>query len=107
MGRVVIDADRLFLKVRSAGCRYVHKGLGITVYQGEPAALHLYHDTMSFLKGMRYFVEVESYLGHLSGHQWLGLLETVAEFTTDDLGPYQALITCRVLWGGDALFFAG
>src|SRR5258708_17049510 len=51
---VMIDMDRLFLKIAVITGIDIHEFLRIAVYQGEPAALHLHHHPVAFFESMRH-----------------------------------------------------
>jgi hypothetical protein len=102
---IVPDPDGRLLEIRLAGGRDIDEGLGIDIDQREPAALHLDHDAMPFLKGVRDLVHVEGDLCRLAGHQRFRPFIAVAELTPEDFGPYQALIAGGY-GGGDTWFRA-
>ena len=89
------DADRCFLEIAFSRRRDIDKGLRVPVYEREPAALHLYHDAVAFLKGVRDLVELKSNLCRLARHQGFGFFKAVAELAPEHLRPDEALIRAR------------
>jgi hypothetical protein len=103
MGGVMVDTDIGFFKIAGIASRDIDKGLRVQVHEGEPAALHLYHDAVSFFKSVGDLVEVEGDFRNLSGNERLGLFIAVAEFTAEDIRPDQALITRGIGCRGNAI----
>jgi len=67
MSRIVPDPDGRLPEIRVARSWDIDEGLGIDIDQREPAALHLYHDAVAFLKGVCDLVHVEGDLCRLAG----------------------------------------
>src|ERR1035437_3535605 len=85
-----------FAEIRLAGGVDVHKGLGIAVYQGEPGALHLNHDTVSAAESMQNVRHSELNLADLARFEWFRLLEAVPELAAENVAPHKLLITSHV-----------
>src|SRR5579871_4289307 len=101
------DPDIGFLKIRRVCCGYIDKRLGVDVCEREPAALYLYHDTVSLFERMRYLIYIEGDFSRLAGYERFRFLIAVAEFATEDFCSDQPLITFRVLRCVDPCFTAG
>src|SRR5579859_685842 len=97
------DPDRSFLKIPVPAGGDIQELLGVPVHQGEPAALDLYHDAVSRLKGMGDLIQVESHFRYLPWHQWLGLLVAVPELAAEHFSPYQPLESRRLPAGGASI----
>ena len=53
MKRIMVNPNGGFLKITVAGVVNIDEFLRVSVGQGKPGALDLYHQAMTFFKGMR------------------------------------------------------
>src|SRR5690242_13945680 len=88
-----MNSYRCFLKVRDISFINIYKLLRITINQGEPTALYLYHQAMSFLKNMGNIRQIEFYFFNFVGSKCCWILKTIPEFTSHNFTANQHLIT--------------
>jgi hypothetical protein len=69
--------------------------LGITVCEGKPGALYLYHDTVSFFKSMSYIVHGVFYFGYLAWPERFGMFKAISVTATHYIATHQHLVTAR------------
>lgn len=69
--------------------------LGVTVGEGKPGALYLYHDTVSLFKGMGHIVHCIFYFGELAGLERFRVLVTVAVAAAHNIATHQHLVAAH------------
>src|SRR6266516_1029389 len=83
---------RGFAKILRLGSGDVYKSLRVAVHQREPGALHLYHHAIAAAECVKHVGQGELDLRHPPRLEWLGLLEAVAKFPTENVAAHQLLI---------------
>ena len=69
--------------------------LWVTVNQGEPAALHLYHYPVTFFKGMGNIGHRILYFGGFIRRERFRARIAVTVLSAHDFGPYQHLVAAH------------
>src|SRR5208282_3731390 len=88
-----------FVELRLAGGRDVHKRLGIPIYEREPGALHLNHDTMAAAESVENVRHSELNLADPARLERFRFLEAVAELATENVAAHQLLIPSHANMG--------
>src|SRR5882757_10687678 len=99
MFAAMIYTDRFLLKIAVIGSINIHIFLRISIYQREPGTLHLDHQPVAFLKGMRHIGNRKLHCLHLAGSKRLGYFKAFAEAAAHDLGMDKHLVTAHRVGG--------
>ena len=92
MRGIMEDTHRRRHEIARPAAIDIHELLRITVGQGEPRALYLHHDAVTFRECMCHISQREPDTCHLIWHKRLGLCEAVAIASTHDVAPDEHLI---------------
>src|SRR5690349_19516288 len=73
-----------------------HVALRVSVEHGEPAALHLHHDSVSLPERVQHVLETKLYRRDFPRRHWLGRRERVSKPGAHDLAAHELLVPAHV-----------